>query len=71
MIDLDILADIEFIEKLRNRKYDGAFVELLDICSLVVFTKVGIKNIMLTSPIAMSELVHQYGLPTLPSFVPS
>lgn len=67
----DILADTEFIERLRSRQYDGAFAEVFDSCSLPLFRLVGIKNVMLTSPTAISEMtVDALGLPTLPSFVP-
>jgi hypothetical protein len=44
---------------------------MLDACSLHLFHKLGIKNVMITSPTALSEIVHEFGLPALPSFVPS
>uniref|UniRef100_A0A7E5A1T3 glucuronosyltransferase n=1 Tax=Panagrellus redivivus TaxID=6233 RepID=A0A7E5A1T3_PANRE len=59
-----LLQDTEFIEKVKAEKFDIAVMEPLDMCGFGLLKLIGLKNYVLTIPLALADYAaNTLGLP--------
>ncbi|KAI6184843.1 UDP-glucuronosyltransferase [Aphelenchoides bicaudatus] len=67
---LALQSDKQLLSRLQEHKYDAALVED-DSCFKVLARRLGIRNLMILTPTALSEMhANALNIPALPSFVP-
>ncbi len=69
-VSLDLIADQELIERLREQQFDIGMSELYECCGEGFFEIVGIRKQIRLSAMYNQFVYQAVGLPMAPSYIP-